>query len=119
MEAQLLEALTVARRAVEVASDKQAADIVLLDVGRVCSFADYFVICTGESQPQIKAIYEEVERVLKKEGVLPLHREGRPGSGWLLLDFADVIVHIFAPFEREYYRLEELWHEATTVVRIQ
>ncbi len=119
MEAQLLETLAVARKAVEVASDKQATDIVLLDTGKICSFADYFVICTGESERQIKTIYDEVEHVLKKEGVSPLHREGTLDSGWLLLDFGDVIVHIFAPFEREYYQLDELWHEAATVVRIQ
>lgn len=119
MEVQLLEALEVARKAVEAASDKQAADIVLLDTGKVCSFADYFVICTGESTPQIKTIYDEVEHVLKREGVLPLHHEGAPDSGWLLLDFGDVIIHIFAPSKREYYQLDELWHEATTIVRIQ
>ncbi len=91
----------------------------MLDTGKICSFADYFVICTAESERQIKTIYDEVEHVLKKEGVLPLHREGTLDSGWLLLDFGDVIVHIFAPFEREYYQLDELRHEAATVVRIQ
>jgi len=77
------------------------------------------VICTGESGRQIKTIYDEVEHILKKEGVLLHHREGTLDSGWLLLDFGDVIVHIFAPPEREYYRLDELWSDATTVVRIQ
>ncbi len=109
----------MARKAVEAASDKQAIDIVLLDAQGVCSFADFFVICSGESERQVKAIYEEVEQVLKREGVLPHHHEGTLDSGWLLLDFGDVIVHIFAPFEREYYRLEELWSEAVPVVRIQ
>jgi len=104
---------------VEAASDRQASDIVLLDTRGVCSFADYFVICSGETERQIKAIYEEVEHSLKKEGVSPHHREGTLDSGWLLLDFGDVIVHIFAPFEREYYRLAELWSEAIPVVRIQ
>ncbi len=119
MEAQLLEGLELAHKAVEAAGDKQAVNIALLDARGVCSFADYFVICSGESGRQIKAIYEEVEHVLKKEGVLPHHREGAPDSGWLLLDFSDVIVHIFAPFEREYYQLDELWSTATPVVRIQ
>ncbi len=91
----------------------------MLDARKVCSFADYFVICSGDSERQTKAIYEEVEHVLKKEGVLPHHREGTLDSGWLLLDFGDVIVHIFAPFEREYYQLDELWNEAIPVVRIQ
>ena len=118
-EAQLLETLEVARKAVEAANDKQAADIVLLDAQGVCSFADYFVICSGESERQIKAIFDEVEHVLKKEGSVPHHHEGTLGSGWLLLDFSDVIVHIFAPFEREYYQLDELWSNAIPVVRIQ
>ena len=111
--------MEVAHRAVEVASDKQAIDIALLDARGVCSFADYFVICSGETGRQIRTIYDEVGQVLKKEGILPHHREGALDSGWLLLDFGDVIVHIFAPFEREYYRLEELWSQAIPVVRIQ
>ena len=103
----------------EVASDKQAMDIVLLDARGVCSFADYFVICNGDSERQIKTIYEEIEHMLKREGVLPRHHEGTVDSGWLLLDFGDVIVHIFASFEREYYQLDKLWSRASTVVRIQ
>ncbi|MBI4283084.1 MAG: ribosome silencing factor [Chloroflexi bacterium] len=114
-----MEALAVAQRAVAAASEKQAIDITLLDVRKVCSFADYFVICSGESERQIKTIYEEIQHALKKEGVLPYHREGTLDSGWLLLDFGDVIVHIFAPFEREYYQLGELWSEAIPLVRIQ
>ena len=114
-----LEALEVAHKAVEAASDKQASDIVLLDVRGVCSFADYFVICTGEVERQIKAIYEEVDHALKKEGILPHRREGALNSGWLLLDFGDVIVHIFASFEREYYQFDELWSTAAPLVRVQ
>jgi len=91
----------------------------LLDARGVCSFADYFVICSGESERQIKAVYDEVAHALKKEGILPHHREGTLDSGWLLLDFGDIIVHIFAPSEREYYQLGELWSEAIPVVRIQ
>jgi len=109
----------VARKAVEVASDKQASDIVLLDTRGVCSFADYFVICSGDSDRQIQAIYDELGHVLKKEGLLPHHREGTVDSGWLLLDFGDVVVHIFAPFERDYYQLDRLWSQAIPVVRIQ
>ena len=97
----------------------QAGDILLLDTRTVCSFADYFVLCTGETQRQIRAIYEEVEHALKREGVLPAHREGKFDSGWLLLDYGDVIVHIFATPEREFYKLDKLWSEAHTVLRIQ
>ncbi len=109
----------MAHKAVEAASDKQAIDIVLLDTKGVCSFADYFVICSGDSERQIKTIYEEIGHILKGAGILPHHREGTIGSGWLLIDFGDVIVHIFTPFEREHYQLERLWGQASTVVRIQ
>jgi ribosome-associated protein len=104
---------------VEAAADKQATDIVLLDVRQICSFADYFVICSGESERQIGAIYEEVDQVLRKVGASPHHSEGTPDSGWVLMDFGDIIIHIFSPFEREYYQLEKLWSEAFPVVRIQ
>ena len=103
----------------EAASEKQASDIVLLDVREVCSFASYFVICSGESERQLGAIYDEIEQTLKKAGITPHHREGALDSGWMLLDFGDVIVHIFASAEREYYQLDELWEKAVAVVRIQ
>ncbi len=90
-----------------------------MDTRKVCSFADYFVICNGDSDRQIHAIYDEVEHVLKKEGILPHHHEGTLDSGWLLLDFGDVIVHIFAFPEREYYQLDKLWSQAIPVLRIQ
>lgn len=109
----------MARRAVEAANDKKAADIVLLDAREVCTFADYFVICSGDTGKQIEAIRDEVGHVLKKEGILPHHYEGTVDSGWLLLDFSDVIVHIFAPVEREQYQLDKLWSQAIPVVRIQ
>ena len=91
----------------------------MLDVRDICSFADYFVICDGESVRQIRTISEEIEKALKKEGVLPHHREGDTESGWLLLDYSDVIVHIFDEEEREFYDLDGLWQEAKTVLRIQ
>lgn len=109
----------MARKAVEVASDKQARDIGLLDTRGVCSFADYFVMCSGETGRQIDAIYDEIVQSLKKEGILPHHREGTVDSGWLLLDYGDVIVHIFTPAERDYYQLDQLWNQANLVVRIQ
>ena len=119
MEAQLLEAIDLARKAVEAASDKQASDISLLDARKVCSFADYLVLCSGDSERQIKAIFDEVAHTMKTEGILPNHHEGTIDSGWLLLDFGDVVVHIFSPSEREYYKLDELWSQAIPVVRIQ
>ena len=119
MEVAFLEALDIAHKAVETANEKQATDIVLLDTSKVCSFADYFVICSGESNRQIKTIYEEIGHLMKKEGVLPHHHEGTVDSGWLLLDFGDVIIHVFSVYERELYQLDELWSEATPLLRIQ
>lgn len=118
-EARILEGIEVARRAVDAAGERQAGDIVLLDTRKVCSFADYFVICNGESERQIRAIFEEVEHSLKKEGILPIHHEGTVDSGWLLLDYGDVIVHIFSISEREFYQLDRLWGQADPVLRIQ
>jgi len=77
------------------------------------------VICSGDSERQIQAIYDEVGHALKKEGILPHHHEGTVDSGWLLLDFGNVIVHVFTPFEREYYQLAKLWSQAPPIIRIQ
>jgi len=115
----IMESLEKAQKSVEAASEKQASDIVLLDARGVCSFADYFVICSGESARQLQSINDEIERVLKKEGVSPYHFEGTMDSGWMLLDYGDVIIHIFAPAEREFYKLDKLWSEAVPLLRIQ
>ena len=103
----------------EAASEKQAIDIVMLDMREGCTFADYFVICSGDTSRQIKAIGEEIDGVLGREGVAPRRREGTVDSGWVLMDFGDVIVHIFASAEREYYQLERLWSKATPLITIQ
>ena len=77
------------------------------------------MICSGDSERQIETIYEEIGYILKEAGILPHHHEGTVNSGWLLIDFGDVIVHIFTLFEREHYQLDRLWEQASTVVRIQ
>lgn len=114
-----MEASELARMVVEAASDKQAEDIVMLDMRNVCNFADYFVICSGGSSRQTQAIAEEIDKVLSGAGVEPDRREGDVDSGWLLLDYGDVIIHIFDSEIREYYRLEKLWSKATPVISIQ
>jgi ribosome-associated protein len=119
VEKMKLEGLELARAAVEAASEKQASNIVLLDVRERCSFTDYFVICSGESARQIRSICDDVEGVLKKEGVIPHHTEGSLESGWYLIDYTDVVVHIFGVKEREYYDLEGLWSDAKVVLRVQ
>jgi ribosome-associated protein len=105
--------------ATELASEKQARNVAMLNVRASCSFADYFVICTGDTKRHIEAIWQGICEVLRAKGVVPLRNEGAPDSGWMLADFGSVIVHIFAPLEREYYQLDKLWDKATPVVRIQ
>ena len=119
MEGVLLDPAQLAKVAVDAAADKKASDIMLLDIRDVTTIADYFIICSGNNPRQIQAIAEAVDEELGKQGANILHREGVADSGWLLLDFGDVIVHIFGPKEREYYRLERLWNEAKTVVYLQ
>ncbi len=115
---QAVESLEMAKRIVDITADKQASDVVLLDVREICSFADYFVIGSGESERQLEAIYDAVIDLAKKMRYSILHREGDPASGWILVDLGDIVVHIFSVFEREYYRLDELWSKAPVVVRI-
>ena len=111
--------MEIARKAVEMASDKQASNIVLLDVRDICTFSDYFVICSGDNVRQIRTIYDDIEQSLKRESELTHHNEGTIDSGWLLLDYGDVIVHIFSEEERKYYRLDELWKDAKSIIKIQ
>src|SRR5260370_23403511 len=99
--------------------EKKGEDVILLDIGDVTTIADYFVICSGNSHRQIQAIADAIKEQLEEQGAKLLHREGVAEAGWILLDFGDVIVHVFGSKEREYYRLERLWSEAKTVVYLQ
>jgi len=119
VEGVLLDSDQLAKAAVDAASDKKASDIILLDIRDVTTIADYFVICSGNNSRQIQAIADAVAEELGKQGANLLHREGVAETGWVLLDFGDVIVHIFGAKEREYYRLERLWNEAKAVVYLQ
>ena len=101
-----------------MASEKLAEDIVLLDLRGMAPFTDYFVIMSGNSSRQIEALEEDITDAMKEAGGRRFHREGTPASGWILLDFSDIIVHIFGPEEREYFELERLWGRAPQVVRV-
>jgi ribosome-associated protein len=113
------EALALARRIAELAEDKKAADIVVLDLAPLTTLADYFVICSGGSERQLDAIADGIVSTLRDEKVRPIGREGAPASHWVLLDFGAVVVHIFTPPERDYYGLEKHWAEAKTILRVQ
>ncbi len=111
--------LEVARLVVELAEDKKAADIVLLEIAPFTTVADYLVICSGGSERQLDAIADAVVVGLKHEGHSIVGREGEPASHWVLIDAGAVIVHVFAPPEREFYALEKLWADARTVIAVQ
>ena len=119
MEGVLLDPGQLARAAVDIASDKKASDVILLDIRDVTTIADYFVICSGNNRRQIQAIADAIDKQLGEQGARLLRSEGVAEAGWVILDYGDVIVHIFGPKEREYYRLESLWNEAKTVVYLQ
>jgi ribosome-associated protein len=105
----------VAIAAARAAADKQATDILVLDVSKIIVITDHFVICTASTQRQIRTVIDAVEEALRDMGVKPLRREGEPEAGWWLLDYVDVVVHVFGEEEREYYELERLWSDAPTV----
>ena len=113
------EALALARRIVDLASDKKASDIVLLEIGGLTTLADYFVIASGQSERQLGAIADGIIAGLRDEGVKPIGREGSSNAHWLLVDYGSVIVHIMAPPERDFYQLERLWAEAPLLLRLQ
>jgi ribosome-associated protein len=113
------EALALARRIVDLAADKKASDIVLLEIGGLTTVADYFVICSAQSERQLGAIADGVAEGLRDEGVRPVGREGSAGAHWLLIDYGSVIVHVMGTPERDFYQLERLWSEAPLLLRLQ
>jgi ribosome-associated protein len=108
-------ALKLLRACAEAAASKKAERIIGLDLTDLEGVADYFLICSGTSEPQVKAISEAVEDQLRALGAKPWHVEGREGRKWVLLDYVDVVVHVFHERTREYYLLERLWGDARSV----
>jgi ribosome-associated protein len=107
----------IAAAAAEYASDRKALDIVQLDLRGIIGYTDYFVICSGRTDRQTKAIHDAIHLGMKSEhGLLPRRVEGLTQGRWILMDYLDVVVHVFTPDTREYYRLEQLWGEAPTRV---
>ena len=101
--------------AVSAAADKKARDLVVIDVGDFLSITDYFVICSGSSDRQVRTIADEIEAKLKEAGVRPLRTEGGLDGGWLLLDYGVFVVHVFTEEMRKYYELERLWSDVPRV----
>jgi ribosome-associated protein len=108
-----LDSKELAVLAAQAADDKKATDILAMDVAELLVVTDYFVLATGNTDVQVKAIADEVEDRLREQGgAKPIGREGRDEGKWVLLDFGDLVVHVFQPEERDFYRLEKLWSEA-------
>tara|TARA_Y100000590_G_scaffold359769_1_gene415745 strand:- start:5191 stop:5571 length:381 start_codon:yes stop_codon:yes gene_type:complete len=109
----------IAREIIGVAEDLQAHDILLLDVREICSYADAFILLSATSDRQINSIREAIDKNIFKGKRALLRSEGDAQSGWILMDYSDVIVHIFSPTGRNYYDLERIWRDAKNLVRIQ
>ena len=113
MSAQTVDSTALAERIAAIAADRKAIDIRVIDLRGIVSYTDFFVICSGNSERQTKAIQDAIYQSLKDDqGLLPRRSEGSGESRWILLDYLDVVAHIFTPEAREYYRLEQLWGEA-------
>jgi len=111
-----LTSLEQARRIAGLAQEKLAQDVVILDMRPACSYTDYFVVCTGQNSRQAAAIYDEVHRGMKQEErVLPGSVDGQREGSWIVADYLDVVLHIFTPDARDYYRLEDLWADVPSV----
>lgn len=108
----MLKAKEIARLAARAASDKKAEDIVILDVGKLLVITDYFVICNGKNERQVKTIVEKIEEELKKKGVRSIGIEGKREARWVLVDYGDAVIHVFNQEERDFYQIERLWKDA-------
>ncbi len=109
----------LARTIVELASNRKAEDVLMLDMRPASYVADYFVLCSGGSERHLKALADEIKDELANQDVRPLRVEGKSESGWILMDYGSVVLHIFGKEERAYYALDHLWQEAAPVLRMQ
>jgi len=110
-----LNGINIAELAAKSAYDRKALDVIILDLRNLSSFTDYFVICSGTSDTHIEGIAENVEEKLAEQNMKVWHREGEKKASWILLDYVDVIVHIFSKDAREFYSLERLWGDAPKI----
>lgn len=116
MSVELTDGKEFAIRCAQTAADKKAGEIVVLDLRGISTFTDFFVICSGTSEPQIKAIGSAIREFAREEGGRkPLNEDGAPGSQWIAVDFGDIIVHVFHEERRGFYDLEALWKDAPAI----
>ena len=114
-----MNSLELAHTIVEALEDKKGEDIILIDLEKISQFTSYFVICSGTSDRMLDALSEGTIDKVREKYAIKGSSQGQSASGWLVVDFGSVIVHCFAPETREFYRLEELWHEGKVLLRLQ
>ncbi len=113
------EPINIARDIAELASDALATNITVLDIGKLSVIADVFVVCSADNPRQLRAILEDITEGLQARGIRPLRIEGTAETGWVLLDYGDIVVHLFTEDQRQFYRLEDVWSEAPRLLVIQ
>ncbi len=107
-----MESKKLALRIADQMFEKKGFDVLVMDLSKIASFADYFVICSADSDTQVKAIADDIDKKLRDDGIKPWHREGYSSLSWVLLDYVDVVVHVFKKDSRAFYNLEKLWGDA-------
>lgn len=110
-----MDSKTLAHKIADLMFNKKGYDVRILDLKEIASFADYFVICSADSDTQVKAISDEIDKNLKDQGIKSWHKEGYKALNWVLLDYVDVVVHIFKKEMREFYNIEKLWGDAPVI----
>jgi ribosome-associated protein len=113
-----LNTLEITRLIIEALEEKKAENIILLDIHEIASFTDYFIICTGSSDRMIDSLADTVLENAKHQADLLGKKEGQASSGWVLVDFGDIIVQLFSPDQRDYYRLEQLWEKGKILLHV-
>ena len=111
----MTKAITTGKKACRILDDKKGIDIAFFDVGKVSGVTDYFIVVSGTSPPHLKALFNELQHSLKQDDIRCFRRAGDPDSGWLVLDYVDVVIHIFSQEARQYYAIEEFWEGAPKV----
>ena len=111
--------MEIARTIVNALEEKKGENITIIDIEEVADFAEYFVICSGTSNRMIQSLLDSAKDVVKKEHKISARIEGTSQDGWMLADFGDVILHVFSPAQRDYYRLEELWSKGKVLLHLQ
>jgi ribosome-associated protein len=111
--------LDIAHKLVTALEEKKGEDILLMDIHEIASFADFFIICSGTSDRMIRSLADIVEEEARHATKLPVRVQGSSDSGWVVVDCGDIVIHLFSPSQRDYYRLEELWERGKVLVRLQ